>query len=414
MTTFAKSISRVAMLISLAIGHVGFAQLSVKEVIRDPANASAPARTKTILSQSQNKMIVDEHLYFSPYNTYSDGHGQLLANNVREGSSYAMWNNPGAYLKTTFTGTSATLDIEVTGNPLEQPAKLRWSIDDAPWTTERVSFGKHSQVVATSLSKGIHSLVLIYAASDENVSRWRDPVAALKIYGINLDEGETLADPARSSALPKKNVIFFGDSITEGAWVYGNSNRRIDRKYIDWVLYSDASVAWPRAVAAALGAEYGTCGFGGTGWITSPNPYVPPLPQSWNSYFKDQARLENGKLDPSPDYVIVNLGTNDPDQDLSGVIEGWFQKVRIATESTVPIVVLVPFNGHNRASLKEAVEAIHDLHVHFIDLGPDWSYGVSNYGHASMRSMDGLHPSAEATAEYAAAIAASIARVVDR
>jgi lysophospholipase L1-like esterase len=56
---------------------------------------------------------------------------------------------------------------------------------------------------------------------------------------------------------------------------------------------------------------------------------------------------------------------------------------------------------------------VNDPHSYKVDLGMQWTYGIGNYGHPSMRSMDGLHPSAAATAEYAAAVAAAIARTVD-
>lgn len=363
--------------------------------------------------QTQREAVVNESLYFSPYNTYSDGRGPMLSNNVHQGSSYAMWINPGAYLKATFTGTAATLDIEVTGDATEQPAKVRWSVDDAPWTTGLLAFGIHAVTLASASAKGRHSLEFIYAASDANVSRWREPLMALKVHGIELDADGALERPTGSVTPFRKNVIFFGDSITEGAWVTGNSNRRVSGQYVDWVSYSDATLAWPRAVAAALRAEFGVCAFGGTGWVTSPHPYVPPLPDSWSLYFEGHSRLQGGKLDPPPDYVIVNMGTNDPDHTRSEVIESWLRQARASVGPRASILLIVPFAGRNGDEIGKALQSVNDPHSYKVDLGMQWTYGIGNYGHPSMRSMDGLHPSAAATAEYAAAVAAAIARTVD-
>lgn len=352
--------------------------------------------------------VSDEAFYFSPYNTYSDGTGRLLANNVHEKSTYAFWVNPGSYFKTMFTGTSALLDIEMTGSPNGQPTKMRWSIDGAPFITLQLAAGRKSIQLATGLESGIHSVLFVLSASDANLNRWSESVEGIKIYGITLDPGSSLRSPASSVALRPKKIIFFGDSITEGAWVLGNSDRRVSGRYADWVIYSDALLAWPRAVAAALNAEYGTCAFGGTGWIKAAKPFVPSLSESWDFYFDDHTRLVDGKLLPNPDYVIVNMGTNDGNRSTSAAIESWLRQIRHAVNRKVPIVVIVPFGQMDRDMITAAFSKIHDRHLHKIDLGSQWAYGLSHYGHSSFRSFDGLHPNASVTAEYAAAIAAAI------
>src|SRR3954451_8830351 len=74
-------------------------------------------------------------LYFSPYNTYSDGSGALLPNNVRGGSAYAMWIYPGSYLRTAFTGSTAWLSFDISAIKNGAGPKLRWSIDNRPFET---------------------------------------------------------------------------------------------------------------------------------------------------------------------------------------------------------------------------------------------------------------------------------------
>jgi lysophospholipase L1-like esterase len=217
----------------------------------------------------------------------------------------------------------------------------------------------------------------------------------------------------RSVVQRPENIVFFGDSITEGAWVLGNSNRRISGKYVDWVSYSDAFLAWPRAVAAALDAEYGVCAFGGTSWIKPTHPFVPELPQSWHLYFEDHSRLSDGKVLPRPDYVIVNMGTNDGDRNTSSAVESWLRQMRSAVGPKTAIVVIIPFGQMNRRWIDAALAGVGDSYVYKIDLGPQWAVGLAKYGQGSFLSYDGLHPSAEATAEYAAAVAAAIVHVTE-
>jgi lysophospholipase L1-like esterase len=357
--------------------------------------------------------VSQTRFYFSPYNTYSDGTGRLLGNNIREGSSYAMWVNPGAYFKTAFTGTSAILNIELTGPSGGQLPKVRWSIDGGPFVTTQLQHDRNAIPLASGLAPGSHSILFVYSASDANMNRWQEPVEGIKIYSILLDPGGTLVELDRSVAQRPKNIVFFGDSITEGAWVLGNSDRRISGKYVDWVSYSDAFLAWPRAVAAALDAEYGVCAFGGTSWIKPTNPFVPELPQSWHLYFADHSRLSDGKLLPRPDYVIVNMGTNDGDKDTSTAVASWLRQVRSAVDPKTAIVVIIPFGQMNKRWIDAALSSVGDLYVYKVDLGPQWADGLAKYGRGSFVSFDGLHPNAEATAEFAAALTAAIVRATE-
>jgi hypothetical protein len=352
--------------------------------------------------------VTDEAFYFSPYNTYSDGPGPFLGNNIRAKSHYALWVNPGSYFKTMFTGRSAILSIEVTGVASDQPPKVAWSIDDGPFQTGEVHSGSNELPLAKGLEIKAHSVRFLFSASDANVNRWLLPVEGLKIYGMILDPGSSLLFPSQSIALSPKKIIFFGDSITEGAWVLGNSDRKIDGRYVDWVRFSDARLSWTRAVALALNAEYGTVGFGGTGWVHTATPFVPALPESWQFYFDNHSRLADGQLVPTPDYVIVNMGTNDRDRNISTALTTVLRQIRNAAGPGADIILIVPFGQMNRDPIVDAALKVEDQHLFTIDLGPQWAYGISHYGHSSLRSFDGVHPAATATAEYATAVATAI------
>jgi lysophospholipase L1-like esterase len=354
--------------------------------------------------------VTDPALYFSPYNTYSDGSGPMLSGNVRGGSTYAMWIFPGSYLRAAFTGSSAGLDFDISSIKHGIRPKLRWSIDNQPFQTAVLKPDATRLMLAEGLNEGSHHLVLYLAASDANYDRWRSPEEAIKLKGLVLNDGGKGEQDIRLSA---KRALFFGDSITEGAWVLGRSNHVVAGKYVDWVAHSDATQAWPRLLAAALDAEYGTCGSGGMSWLRTSHSGIPPLPDSWSFHYENHSRLSDArKLSPSPDYVIVNMGTNDGEKDTTGAIEKWLNDIRAAVRPDTAIFVVVPFGQMNRTSLNGAVAAVADPHTRLIDLGVRRAAGLNHYGEPTLVSLDGLHPSAEASGIYAASLAAALSRLL--
>jgi hypothetical protein len=351
--------------------------------------------------------VTNQALQFSPYNTYSDGSGPLLENNIRAGSSYALWIYPGSYLKTKFTGTRVCVNIEVSSPKGSAMPKLRWSVDNDAFRMAFVSREPQCLPLASGLNDEAHSLILYLASSDANDDRWNKPEQAIKIRGVSADPASVLERPL----LAGKRAIFYGDSITEGAWILGNSNRRIGGRWVDWTAYSDATLAWPRYIAAALDAEYGTCGSGGMSWLKPSHSSIPALPEAWRFHFKGHSRLSHGKLDPMPDYVVVNMGANDGDRDTTAAVRQWLSDVRSAIAAATPIVVIIPFGQRNRDSLRRAVSSLEDRQVRVIDLGDRWANGLNHYGHPSAMSFDGLHLNAEANGLYATLLARALGEV---
>lgn len=353
--------------------------------------------------------VTDPGLYFSPYNTYSDGTGRLLPTNVRADSHYALWIHPGSYLKTSFAGTAASLLLD-TGTISEGGfPRLSWSIDNQPLQSKILEHGARSLLLAHALPPGKHALVLYLSATDANYDRWKTPVEAVKIHGVELDSGGKLALPTGPVSLSRSNAIFFGDSITEGAWTLGNSNRIVQGHYVDWVAHSDAVYSWPTILASALGFEFGNCGSASMSWLSPARPaYLPPLPEAWDSYFEGHSRLYNGKLAPKPDYVFVNMGTNDGNRDTSQAAAKWLDAIRSAVDRKTPVIVIIPFGQQNRESLNRAIGAAHDRFVFKVDLGPRWAHGLDHYGQPSLVAFDGLHPRADVSGLYAALVAAAV------
>lgn len=358
--------------------------------------------------------VTDAHLYFSPYNTYSDGSGRMLATNIRDGSTFALWNHAGSYFKTGFTGGSATLLVDASTIAEGGRPRIKWSVDNGPIQTASIKRDERSVELVSGLSRGSHTLTVHLAATDANFDRWALPVEAIKIKGIRVDSGGELVSPNGSAAILPSNILFFGDSITEGAWVLGNSDRLIKGHWVDWVDRSDATLAWPVMVAAALGGEFGNCGWGGMSWMKPVRgAQIPALPNAWDSYFADHSRLVNSKLTPTPDYVIVNLGTNDGKTNTTDAVRRWLKVIRRAVTDRTPVLVLIPFGQQNRENLATAIDEASDPFVLKIDLGLRWAYGLDHYGTPSAVAYDGLHPKESASGLYAALVTAGIQQALN-
>jgi lysophospholipase L1-like esterase len=346
--------------------------------------------------------VTDQAIFFSPYTSYSDGPGVLQENNVRAGSTFVEWVNPGSYLKLGFTGRSLRLRIDTSSATRGFMPKVRWTLDDGRLTTLYLKRGQKTIEIANSLSAGAHTLAFYLAATDAYVDRWNRPVQSLKITGVEIENGATVSAPAGPIAIEPRRALLFGDSITEGMWVLGDS--KDSAKALE---FNDATQAWPAMLAEALGTEYGICGFGGQSWVRYMNE-VPPFPASWKEYSKGRSRLTDGRLLPVPDYVFVNMGTNDS-ADVSAAAEGWLREVLTAVGPQTRVFVIIPFGQQRAENLKKAIEKVADLRVFKLDLGPKWAYGLHTYGVAARVSYDGLHPDSQAAGRYAAAVAHAMA-----
>ena len=285
-----------------------------------------------------------------------------------------------------FTGTSMTVDIEQAGSTNE----FIYSIDGGE-PVRVASPRAGSNVLATNLASGDHMLTL-YAATE---------VARLRIAGLWCDTGATLKKvPSR------KTIEFIGDSITAG-WI-GNG-------YENWLRHC---YTWQ--TAEKLGFAYNVVARGSSGLLRKgTDMYSMP-----ERYFKDRPFLGGEdsypELDTSryvPDYIVVNLGTNDLPYSGSEVKEAYIQFLT-ALRGTYPnatIFALRPLGGRDivggsgyfRTEIISAVNArrrVRDKNVVFIDTA-GWVQ-VSDFA-------DKLHFNYEGNRHIAERLAAAIAEYVD-
>jgi hypothetical protein len=289
-------------------------------------------------------------------------------------SGYARTINSGAYFRTIFSGTSVALTTDT--SPDAAPYSQIWvRVDNGAWQLFTLSAGNPTLSVATGLSGGQkHMLEVVVKATSEFLTRWSSPQTIVQITGIVLDTGAAVTVPNRRT----KNVLIFGDSITEGYHVFGLGD----------VTTSDVLGCYSYALATALDAEVGVVAFGGTGILNSGQGGVPALPSSYAYLYSGVSRSFTS---PAPDLVIYNEGTNDTGSIASGfetVIEGI-----LASAPNSKHLILVPFNQTHVSDIQAAAAGIGSANVTY--------HGTSAWFNAS-DSVDGLHPYAYSSVDFIA------------
>lgn len=273
--------------------------------------------------------VSNTSIFFSPYNWYSDGTGSLQSNNVNAGSSATVSANTGAYFKTKVTFTVATssivLQLDTTSLQTLTASKCPTiyyrvytsNLTPALWSTQLLAYSASttSVTLGSGLSAGTYFVDVVFKSVDLTLDgsnvRWSTPGPRLsiKIVGLDTSETGTLSAPT----LRSKNMIIFGDSITEAAASESNSTANAGND-------TTHGMAW--IVAQAFDAEFGIVGYGGSGYIQGINNVAASSStpclfnstdanQFYNKYFGSNSRLVAGSFSPTPDFILVHDGFND-------------------------------------------------------------------------------------------------------
>jgi lysophospholipase L1-like esterase len=322
----------------------------------------------------------------SPYNWYTSA------------SSYILAVNPGAYWKVNFGGTSVgvTVDVSalVSGSvAAKQYPQLSWVIDGGSQSTAQLTSSSTTVSLGSSLSAGSHTLQVWCFSTDAYTARWAAGESSCKITAMVLDTGQALS----AATLNAKRMIIFGDSITEGAWILGNTT-----DLTNYSLYEVGNYSYADQVALDLGVEYGKASFGGQSWMNTFNSDIPPLPNTWNYYFGTNSRLYGvSQFSPLPDYMMVNMGTNDSAVSIT-TVQSWLQSIRNAAGINCKMFVLVDFRQTQAANIIAGFQAYKkasmDGYAFLINLG---SSGVTYSTTVPTYSYDGAHPNAAGHAALA-------------
>lgn len=288
-----------------------------------------------------------------------------------------------------FTGTSAAVGIEVAGSASE----YMYSIDGEAFVRVLNPTAGYNSL-ATGLTAGEHTLTF-YACNQG---------ARNRITGLRFDSGASL------KKVPKKKTIeFIGDSITAG-WIGSG--------YINWL-----SKCYTWQTAQKLGFGFNVVARGGIGLLVKgtdalnmSDRYFRAIPYS-ETIGKNETYPMYDTSRYTPDYIVVNLGTNDRSYS-SSQVQAAYTNFLTALRSSYPgatIFALRPLGGRDITGgdgyfKKEIISAVNarrkagDKNVVFMDT-TGW-VEVSDFA-------DQLHFNYEGNEHIAEKLAAAIAEYID-
>jgi hypothetical protein len=322
---------------------------------------------------------------------------------------------PGAYFKAVFQGSRAIrLLVDGTANtgcPAAGMPVIDYSLDGRAYHTVRL--GTTGEVYAVTLATDLelarrHRLELHFRAAGLGPARWEGSAVHLRLAGLELEAGGSLLPgPERA-----KKAIGFGDSITEGVCVEGLC------AFYSNLLMNNARATWFPVVCAALDCEYGQLGTGGQGMVVP--RALPPLARTWDHFDAATSRLQNGQLQPEPDYVFCCMGTNDFEEeggqrkqrDITAACIAWLAAARQGCPNARFFCVVPPLGWHASewtAAVKARRQA-GDHKVHLIDTAP-LQGGYAPQG-ATQFAPDGVHPSCYGNAMLGAFVAVQAQKII--
>lgn len=362
----------VVVVLALALFAVPGVSVSGEHVATSGEALAATHASRAVVATSPD-------LLYSPGNWYALPRGEMRS------------VNPGAYLRTIFSGATVQATFDVTLNAGAPFPLITWRIDGAMvWRTASVA-----AVVSLApgrLAAGAHTLELMYRASAAYApatDRWITPVSSLTFTGLVVDSGATLTLPMRK----KKTVLIYGDSISEGLRDLGARGTDLSN--------SNARLGYAYQLRDRLDAEVGVIAFGGAGLTVGGSGHVPALRLSYNLYYQGAARSlsrlsggagNRGDSRGAPDLVIYEIGTNDVGAGAGATaVQKGLQPVLMAILAAAPMVkqvVLQPFNASPRSAvgtgLAAAGRAIGSSAVTYVN--------TTGWINAATDTSDGLHP----------------------
>ena len=386
-----------------------------------PTNAQA--FVPLVLPPGEFAVASNPKVFLSPYTWYTDG------------ENFAQTNNAGAYIKAQFTGSSfeigydmspyagaqggkwpsadlaPTVQITLDGQPLSKPIVLQM-----PTSSSKMQFKLECLPQSTANRAHTIEIQVLNLAYYTNLDMWNKPASVVRVTRIYLTPGETL-DQTKFPFIKPRRYLAYGDSITKGISSAVHNNGMLPYS-------NDATISYVVNVADRINAEYGIVAYGGTGYTVWGEVGVPPIVRSdgpgyWDHYDQNHTRLVDGRFDPQPDLITVNLDTNDTLRGVAdskteaALFDGTGGLLPLLRSACVPplqgkkataIAILVPPGGMGRVALHKSVNdyvfRTGDQRTFIVDLGVSAETGLRDgtdntsppNGTPTPESLDGLHP----------------------
>jgi len=270
-------------------------------------------------------------------------------------------NSPGAYLKTSFTGSSFALLLNTSWTPSDPYMTVVWSVDNADW--QQCVLGAEAPVKDTLLlqlvsklpSAGPHTLWFHIKNAASSYDRWVVPRSVVRISAVQLDDGAQLIP---YPGLFRRRMLVYYGSVGEGVKINGMT---AGGDLTD----NDSLRTWIQVLAQSQQAEVGAFCFGGMGYLADGSLHAlmnvgrdaDPSSHSWSRFDQHTSRLDaEGLLQPPPDFVVSGLGNNDrgaPAANITAAAHAWLGAITAATP-TADVFLCTPFGLQARFPLYAA------------------------------------------------------------
>ena len=318
----------------------------------------------------------------------------VLDVNVQKGLSPYNWVHTDSYLLTTINGASINLGFKGTRSvklgvdldPLktavtkvEYPV-IAWSVNGGEWKSHQFTPDEKTVTLSEDVPDPIIDLYVKGMSPCGNRYQGDIPDNSLKITGFEVDKGCITT----AVNFPAKIWLNIGDSIMSGdgaAYAPGQGRPAVNA----WASSDDGRACYGYLLAQHFGYREARIAYGGYAWgAGGPAPRLSALIDNQTSTI---SRLQNGKLVPAPDVVLINLGENAAPTDQ--IVIDSLTKVRSRVAESTKIIVMIPVSGKSATEVSHGVDQYksmtNDKSVFLVNLGADLRYST----------CDGQHPEAK-------------------
>jgi lysophospholipase L1-like esterase len=376
------------------ITGIGVNSISPDSLLAQVTAPFAVQATNSYIANANSKSLL-----FSPYNW-------LPVNNGIQTS------DAGAYLKFKFNGTQATLNVDTSGQtsfPLLDVFVDGKQTGDQLWLKNATN----GQVQLFAGNAGNHEVTVYFRRrelyDDNNPAvvaikqqDWLTDAEHWRVTGVEVSGGKGFLT---NTLAKSKTAVFFGDSITEGYAQYFDPNPpdRPSTVTSPTIRNSISYKTYAAQLGTLLNVDYGQISWSGSGWV-QPTTITgnPPILDSWLRY--NGSSTVQRAFKPQPDYVFINLGTNDGAFNITDTVTSWLTQAR-QTIPAAEIFVITPFNQSKSTELSQAIaryQALNptDTKIHNLDLGAEGARGLGAVSIPTL-SQDQIHPTIARSQELA-------------
>lgn len=317
--------------------------------------------------------------------SYAEGLIPMSAKNIEYWGRWKEQVNGSIYgyfqsgLEFRFTGTSLAVTLEA-------PCRLLYGVDGGPF--QRNINANGTLPIASGLKEGLHS-VKVYSEYQQSFP---------KIKYFKVDHGASVHPSTR-----KPTMEFIGDSISVGfikAGLVNSLGNSFTFKTPELLGFSHNTVAFG-GIAVAAGSG-GPDSSGIVSRYTKLSEYVPG----------ESGVPEWDTSEYVPDYVVINLGTNDPSTgtkapNFKPAYKVFLEDLRTYYPEAV-IFAMSPFNTAHRGEISDTVSARNaagDAKVTYVD--------TTGWIDTATETTDGTHPTVAAHDKISIKLATSIQNYLD-